>query len=106
MGLFARIERIFREKGQHCRSPVSVHSRIGDSHGPDGHAPRTGNMPMGHSSQTLNYTQLDLLFFHHQLSFVHQSLLLFHLYIRLDLHAIGLAPNSDLGPCRMLEILL
>ena len=61
---------------------------------------------MGHSSQTLNYTQLDLLFVHHHLSFFHRSLFLFRLCIRLDLLAIGLAPDSDLGPYRMSEILL
>ena len=65
-------------------------------------------MPMGHSSQTLNYTQLDLLFHdHHHLSFVHRSLLLVHLSTHLDLIATGLAPDSDsLGPCRMFKILL
>ena len=61
---------------------------------------------MGHSSQTLNYTQLDLLFFHHHCFFDHQSLFLFRLCIHLDLRTMGLAPDSDLGPYRMFETLL
>ena len=110
MGLFSQIEKIFHGKGQHCHFPVTVHFRIGDSHGPNGHAPRTGNMPMGRSSQTLNCTQFFLLvlFHHHHLISVHWSPFHVLLYIRLDLVlSIGLAPDfGSLGPYQIFGLVL
>ena len=104
MGLFARIEKIFHGKGQHCHFPMTVHDRFGDSHGPNGHAPRTGNKPRGHNSPTQYSTQLDLLCIlcHHHLSSYHRSSLLVFLHIHPDLISIGLAPDFDsLGPCQI-----
>ena len=73
---------------------MTEYIRIGDSHGPDGHAPRTGNKPMGHSSW--NHTQLFLLCVLHHQFFFHQSSDLFHLCIHLCLFlAIGLAPDFE-----------
>ena len=81
MGLFARIERIFHGKSQHCYFPATDQTGFGDSHGPNGHAPRTGNTPMGHSSR--NYTQPFLLYVHHHQFSFHQSSVLLHLCIHL-----------------------
>ena len=89
---------------------MSAYCRIGDSHGPNGHAPRTGNNPICQSLQIQNCTQHVLLFlFHHPRFFIHRSSFHYYfLYIRLDLVlSTGLAPDFDsLGPYQIVGLLL
>ena len=103
LGLCARIEEIFLGKGQHCHFLMTVCYRIGDSHGPNGHAHCTNSKQEG---RNLLSPLIDLLFHHdhvhHQISVLLTQQHFHHEILHGLVLAIGLAPDFDsLGPCRI-----